>query len=222
MQHVDALAKSSQQSADRWRRTVEDWFATQADPSSPLGHQQLEPTAELSSCSATRAPIGIDRQTQSQDGLSVAPLMGRQSRYDGGVSSFLLPPFVYIAAPNDYIRMIQFLPTAAESTDVVITWLVDGVAGDSQVDVERLIWLWDVTTLQDKTLIERNAAGIRSAAYTPGPYSTLETWTSRFVAQYLQGMANYCVDVGLEGAGQAGAPSVQAPLYPELELRRGP
>jgi Rieske 2Fe-2S family protein len=222
MQHVDALGKSSPQAAERWRRTTEEWFATDADPASPLGRNQLAPTEELASCSATRAPIGLGRQTQSQDGLPVAPLMGQQSRYDGGVSSFLFGPFVYIAAPNDYIRMIQFLPTAAESTDVVITWLVDGAASDSEVDVDRLIWLWDVTTVQDKALIERNAAGIRSLAYTPGPYSTLEGWTSRFVAQYLQGMSQHLADDCPATSVIAGGPFLPSVLQRDVGLRRAP
>jgi phenylpropionate dioxygenase-like ring-hydroxylating dioxygenase large terminal subunit len=221
MQHVDALGKSSPQSAERWRTTVENWFATQADPASPLGRDQLEPTGELIACTATRAPIGEGRQTQSQDGLPVAPLMGQQNRYDGGVSSFLLGPFVYIAAPNDYIRMIQFLPTAAESTDVVITWLVEGSASDAEVDVNKLIWLWDVTTLQDKALIERNAAGVRSLAYTPGPYSTLETWTSGFVSHYLAGMRQQLTDCSADNIKSADQ-SVPHLHHSELELRRAP
>jgi Rieske 2Fe-2S family protein len=53
-----------------------------------------------------------------------------------------------------------------------------------------MIWLWDVTTLQDKALIERNADGVRSSAYQPGPYSAaLEPGPIRLVADYLRGMS---------------------------------
>lgn len=217
MQHVDALGKSSPQSVASWHRSVADWFATEADSGSPLGQNQL-PTNQLPAFSATRAPIGLGRQTQSQDGLPIAPLMGRQSRYDGGVSSFLISPFVAIGAPNDYIRIIQFLPIGPESTDVVITWLVEGSATDADFDVDRLIWLWDVTTAQDKVLVERNAAGVRSRAYAPGPYTTLEPWTSSFVAGYLQGMA-----ADAEAASDPPSePSMRKVDYDALELRRGP
>lgn len=187
MQHVDALAKLSAPDAERWRKTVEEWFETEANPDSPLGRNQLQSLGE-SPVIAARFPIGNGRQTQTQDGKPVAPLMGQQTRYDGGVSSFLILPFVYVQAVNDFIRMIQFLPTGAEHTDVVITWLVEGSSTDEQVDTERMIWLWDVTTRQDKEIIERNAAGVRSAVYQPGPYSMLEQWTSQFVQRYLQGM----------------------------------
>ena len=82
------------------------------------------------------------------------------------------------------------MPLAAESTEVESTWLVNETAHDQDVDVERMTWLWDVTTTQDKALIERNAAGVRSRAYSPGPYSTLEGMPSAFVARYLREIAD--------------------------------
>jgi Rieske 2Fe-2S family protein len=114
--------------------------------------------------------------------------MGRTPAFDGGFGYFRSDPFVHITTLNDHAVFFQFFPTGPDSTDVILTWLVDGASSDSQVDVERMIWLWDVTTLQDKVIIERNAAGVRSRAYTPGPYSKLEDWTVRFIDQYLNGM----------------------------------
>ena len=78
---------------------------------------------------------------------------------------------------------------AAEQTRVDVSWLVNASADDSKVDVARMTWLWDVTTTQDSALIERNAAGIRSLAYVPGPYSKLESLPARFVARYLSELA---------------------------------
>jgi Rieske 2Fe-2S family protein len=51
-----------------------------------------------------------------------------------------------------------------------------------------MVWLWDVTTLQDKVIVEQNAQGVRSQAYTPGPYTTLESGSARLVADYLAGL----------------------------------
>jgi Rieske 2Fe-2S family protein len=186
MKHVDAVARDSQQGAENWAKTVERWFLEEADPASVLTPKSFD--RSLATCAATRAPIGGSRKTQSQDGLPVAPLMGRQRRFDGGVSGFRFEPFVFLAALNDYVVMFQFLPTSAETTDVTLNWLVDGSAAESDVDVERMTWLWDVTTRQDKTIIERNAAGVHSRSYVPGPYSTLETMPARFVNRYLQGL----------------------------------
>jgi Rieske 2Fe-2S family protein len=60
------------------------------------------------------------------------------------------------------------------------------LATDAEVDIDRITWLWDVTTRQDKGIIERNAAGVRSRAYVPGPYSKLESFPARFVSRYLR------------------------------------
>lgn len=58
------------------------------------------------------------------------------------------------------------------------------------MDLERMIWLWDVTTVQDKAIIERNADGVRSSSYMPGPYSAaLEPGPIRLVADYLQALS---------------------------------
>jgi Rieske 2Fe-2S family protein len=194
MRHVDALGRTSTEDSARWQQTVEDWLRTEANPDSPIGLQQFNFADPGQAYGVSRAPVGAQYQTQTKDGTPAAPLMGEQVRFDGGVSSIRLDPFVYIAAPNDYVRLIHFLPTGPESTDVTITWLVDGAARDEDVDVEKMMWLWDVTTVQDKALIERNAAGIRSAAYSPGPYSTLESLTAHFIERYLRELAATSTD----------------------------
>jgi Rieske 2Fe-2S family protein len=112
--------------------------------------------------------------------------MGHLSRFDGGTSAFRCEPFIFVGAANNYAVMFQFLPTGPQATDMVVKWLVNGNANESDVDVERMLWLWDVTTLQDKAIIERNAAGVLSRAYVPGPYSKLESWTADFIARYLR------------------------------------
>jgi Rieske 2Fe-2S family protein len=52
-------------------------------------------------------------------------------------------------------------------------------------DLERLAWLWTITTEQDKAIIEGNASGIRSPSYQPGPASLLETDLEGFREWYL-------------------------------------
>jgi len=117
--------------------------------------------------------------------------MGKMRQFDGGVSHFIFRPFVTLMALNDHAVMFQFLPTGAQSTDVVITWLVNASAREAEVDVERMVWLWDVTTVQDKRLIERNAAGVHSRTYSPGPYSKLEGPTARFIERYLREQSEF-------------------------------
>jgi phenylpropionate dioxygenase-like ring-hydroxylating dioxygenase large terminal subunit len=188
MKHVDVVAREPNPAGQAWEATVDDWFEHEANRESPLTPRPKLLTFPL--CGSGRAPIGGGRKTQSEDGTPVAPLMGRQPRFDGGVSSFRCEPFIFFAALNDHAVMFQFMPVAADQTSVTLSWLVDGSASDAEVDVERMIWLWDVTTIQDKRLIERNAAGIRSCAYQPGPYTELESMPARLVQRYLSELAS--------------------------------
>ena len=185
MRQAEVIGRVPADGGEAWQREVQTWFKEEADPDSPLSIRPDFPDAY----SAGRFPIGKGRKTQSRDGEPVAPLMGRLQRFDGGVSGFRLEPFIYVMASNDHAVMFQILPTGAERTDVILSWLVNASVSAAEVDVERMIWLWDVTTTQDKVIIERNAAGVRSRAYAPGPYSTLESATARLVGRYLQGIS---------------------------------
>src|SRR5581483_5534092 len=192
MKHVEVLArKTSPQAAAAFEREVERWFREDADPDSPAAPRQAAYTDAMKQY-VSRAPIGGGRQTQSQDGKPVAPLMGRQTKFDGGVGVFSVRPVAFVGLLNDHAVMFQFLPSGPEHTDVHISWLVDSSAAPAEVDVDRMVWLWDVTTVQDKAIVELNAQGVRSSAYRPGPYSTLEPGPATFVQGYLRELEACC------------------------------
>jgi Rieske 2Fe-2S family protein len=68
-----------------------------------------------------------------------------------------------------------------------ITWLVNADAVEGKdYDKDRLIWLWDVTTVADKRIIEANAKGVNSRYYEPGPLSEMEAFTWNYMSWYLQ------------------------------------
>jgi Rieske 2Fe-2S family protein len=193
MQFTDVVArKPTLEITQEWQRTVESWFREHADPECPVKQVQANPLEQIASFGVMRGPIGGSHKTESQDGQPVAPLMGNQRRFDGGMCGFRLEPFIYLTVLNDHALMFQFLPVDTESTDVIVSWLVNGSAREQDVDVDRMVWLWDVTTKQDKAIIERNAAGVRSLSYSPGPYSTLERWPKRFVERYLRELDARC------------------------------
>ena len=135
---------------------------------------------------AYRAPLRESHRSATEDGLPAAPLMGDYKDYDGGETALGLGPFTYMLAYNDYATFFQFVPRDAERCDIVVTWLVNGGARDDiDYDRDRLTWLWTVTTEQDKSIIEANAAGIRSSRYEPGPSSNLEYDLDGFREWYL-------------------------------------
>jgi Rieske 2Fe-2S family protein len=145
-------------------------------------------------------PIGTDRDferypllrghlTGSRDGKPVAPLMGTISGYDGGATDLHLGPMTFGLAYCDHVVLYRFTPRRIRLTDCEITWLVDGMAVEGRdYDVAALTWLWDVTTIADKRIIERNQLGIDSRFYEPGPLSPMEDFTHRFLEWYVVNM----------------------------------
>jgi Rieske 2Fe-2S family protein len=118
----------------------------------------------------------------SQDGGPVAPLMGSFSDYDGGVTFIDIGPTSTFLAYPDHGLIYRFIPVSVAVTDMEVIWLVRGDAVEGRdYDIERLTWLWRVTSLADKRIIELNQAGINSRYYEPGPYVPMERGTGRFV-----------------------------------------
>jgi Rieske 2Fe-2S family protein len=101
--------------------------------------------------------------------------MGRFRENVGGITSVRIHPGCYFVNACDHAVLFRFTPISAQKTIPETAWLVrpDAIEDrDSQVD--ELVWLWKVTTEQDKLIIDRNQKGINSSAYEPGPLSEVE------------------------------------------------
>ena len=118
----------------------------------------------------------------SEDGRALAPLMGEFTDYDGGVTFFDVGLTSNFLAYPDHGLIYRFVPRSVGRTDMEVIWLVraDARAG-TDYDLERLTWLWKVTSIADKRIIELNQQGITSRYYQPGPYSQMEQHTRRLV-----------------------------------------
>ena len=137
-----------------------------------------------------RYPLLRGQLTGSRDGQPVAPLLGSLTGYDGGTTDVHLGPLTFALAYCDHVVIYRFAPRGHHLTDCEITWLVNGnaVAG-RDYDLANLTWLWDVTTIADKAIIERNQAGVNSRYYEPGPLSrSMETFTQQFLNWYVAAM----------------------------------
>lgn len=167
---------------ERFRPVMEEWEARASRLGRPLGSvDDDEHSSHLKFCQ--QRPHNQDIQSETQDGQPVACLMGKRSEFDYGRMHLSFSPFNHLIACNDFAALIVFTPRSAMRTDVDITWLVDGKA--DKVDVERMIWIWDVTTKQDKVITENNQRGIRSSRYQPGRLSKLEHRVATFNQWYL-------------------------------------
>jgi Rieske 2Fe-2S family protein len=125
--------------------------------------------------------------TGSEDGTSLAPLLGSLSDYDGGASDFSFGAFSFLLAYSDHVVAYVFTPTDMNNSRCDIYWLVrnDAEAG-KDYDVDRLTWLWDVTTQADKSIIINNSKGVHSRYYEPGPFSGMERAERIYIDWILQ------------------------------------
>ena len=182
---VRADEKASNADVDGFRRYQQQWRAA-------LGPQVVTDAGGVKEVSGqiTRArmsPLAAGRLTASPDGAPVAPLLGSIEAYDESVTTGCFGFLTYMAAMCDYALLVSYLPLSARSTDVNLKWLVRSDAREGvDYDAAKLRWLWEQTTLQDKSIVELNAAGVASRGYAPGPYSTLESMTADFVSRYLK------------------------------------
>ncbi|WP_411036104.1 aromatic ring-hydroxylating dioxygenase subunit alpha [Shinella sp. BYT-45] len=125
-------------------------------------------------------------ESGSQDGKAVAPLMGRFTGFDGGVTSIHLGGTTFLVCYPDHGMIYRFIPKTAETCEMELTWLVDGKAQEGRdYDIARLTWLWKVTTEEDKAIIEHTARGVRSHYFVPGPIAPMEHNELRYIGWYL-------------------------------------
>jgi len=136
------------------------------------------------------ALLGDGVRTASRDGQPVAPLMGRFTDYDGGTTFLDVGPVSNFLAYPDHGVIYRFVPVDHATTELEVLWLVEAeaVAG-RDYEIERLVWLWQVTSEEDKRIIEHNQAGVSSRFFTPGPYSLQEAHALRFVDWYRKEMS---------------------------------
>ncbi len=128
--------------------------------------------------------------TGSQDGQPVAPLMGHIKGYDGGAGDYQMGPLTFMLNYPDHCVLYRFIPRSLTSTDMEVVWFVNGDAQEGvDYDVDKLIWLWHSTTLEDEYIITRNSEGVNSRFFEPGPYHPeFEETLQFFVDWYLETM----------------------------------
>ena len=129
-----------------------------------------------------RSALAEGTVSGSEDGGPLAPLMGDFPDYDGGVTFFDVGLTSNFLAYPDHGLIYRFVPKSVSRTDMEVIWLVAGGAREGiDYDRERLTWLWKVTSVADKRIIELNQQGIRSRYYEPGPYSAMEQHTAQLI-----------------------------------------
>ncbi|CAN5500594.1 aromatic ring-hydroxylating dioxygenase subunit alpha [soil metagenome] len=135
-----------------------------------------------------RLPLKDGFLTESLDGRPVAPLLGDLPTAGTGSLRVITLPNSWSHANCDYAVTTRLTPVGPEMTRIDLAFLVraDAVEG-VDFDLGRVTDVWKATSEQDWELCENNHAGVRSMAYTPGPYSTVtENSVDAFVHWYTE------------------------------------
>jgi Rieske 2Fe-2S family protein len=139
------------------------------------------------SVAVMRSALHEGMVSATDDGRSVARLMGSFSAPDGNSTYFDIGPISDFLAYPDHGVIYRFIPRTVDQTEMEVIWLVHEAAVEGvDYDVDRLTWLWKTTSAEDKKIVEMNQAGVNSRFFEPGPYSRQELYAARFVDWYLK------------------------------------
>jgi len=188
---VNAYVRAGEKGLGRYEPVVKAWEEEMARIGHPVGSGESTQTEPRQPYGYWRQPIREGYVTLSEDGKPVAPLLGDLKVWDGGETAFTLGPLSYLYLCADHLCMFRFTPVSATQSDVVVTWHVRADAeADKDYDLERLKWMWDVTTIEDTKIIIDNQKGVNSARYEPGPYAPQESYSHDFTRWYLDRIAS--------------------------------
>lgn len=102
---------------------------------------------------------------------------------------YTLFPSAFLSLHPDYVLVHRVQPLDAGRTRMTCDWYFhpEAIAAPG-FDAQPAIEFWDLTNRQDWTLCESAMRGIASSAWTPGPYSELESQLAAFDRHYLEAL----------------------------------
>ena len=115
----------------------------------PLGRSEI---VETGGQFAAPAPCPLRRGSPRALGTESPSLRCWEGRgIDESVTLGCIGFLTYLAAMCDHALLVTYIPQSVDVTLIVIKWLVHVDARDGvDYDPEKLCWLWDDTTRQDK------------------------------------------------------------------------
>jgi Rieske 2Fe-2S family protein len=164
------------------RRFAEIWSAC------ALPYAEIERLDDITAFRTQRLPIADAGESHTMTtGAASRRLLGNFTSARMGGLSFWTAPNSWHHFMADHAVTFCVLPLGPEETLVRTKWLVAKDAEEGRdYDIDTLTEVWRATNDQDRALVERAAAGVRSSAYEPGPYSPVtETMVEKFTAWYI-------------------------------------
>jgi phenylpropionate dioxygenase-like ring-hydroxylating dioxygenase large terminal subunit len=174
------------------RARVEDDLARHGHAVRPAGTSPQQAAGSLAmGAGSTGQHLPRGFMTGSLDGKPVAPVLPARKEYTH-YSTYAATGFStsYLQAYDDHVACARFTPRGVMSTDVELFWLVHPDAKEKDVDVDRMMALWDLTYREDRWIVENNHVGILSGRYSGGqPYTTREGGPASFIKWYMSDVA---------------------------------
>lgn len=140
---------------------------------------------------AERTPLNTDIFSETKDGsYACSRLMGQfhDNKADHGYTAVGFSPFNSFVANNEFAILFVFTPVSPNKTIVKLMWCIHK---DATCDIDKMIWLWDVTTKEDRILCEVNQKGIESKSFVQGQYGKLETGLIQYQKFYLDHLQSH-------------------------------
>ncbi|HEX6385727.1 MAG TPA: aromatic ring-hydroxylating dioxygenase subunit alpha [Anaerolineae bacterium] len=145
--------------------------------------------------------------SMSQSGRMCAPPLGEVAGEDlNRIYYFALFPNMLLSLHPDYVMFHTLWPKSVDHTRVVCAWLFDPAAlSDPHVDPGDAVEFWDTTNREDWHVCESSQRGVRSRAYTPGPYyQWQEQLLPEFDRQVLLALGHSLEEQGSRGVEEQG------------------
>lgn len=121
-------------------------------------------------------------RTMSTDGkLRRDYLPGLNADERNKVFYFAVFPNLLLSLHPDYMMTHTLWPRAVDRTEIICEWhFHPNEMAKPNFQAEDAIEFWDATNREDWAISELSQAGIKSRAYTPGPYSRCESLPHAF------------------------------------------
>ena len=134
--------------------------------------------------------MSIDGGSMTMTGRRCAPpLPGIEGQHLSLVQYYTIFPNLLLSLHPDYVLVHRIEPRAVDRTRIVCDWLFHPDAmSDPDFDASDAIEFWNTTNTQDWRVSELSQRGISSRAYTPGPYSELESMIAAWDREYLRAL----------------------------------
>jgi len=118
-----------------------------------------------------------------------APLPGADGVSPRLVWYYVVFPSFFLSIMPDYVLIHRVRRRGPAASTVVCEWMFHPSAvQDDAFDPSGAIEFWDMTNRQDWRICEQAQLGVASRAYTPGPYSDLESMIAALDQEYLSAL----------------------------------